>query len=287
MVFSTFFQKEMPDPSPLGNTSLNQSAVPIDPLSDGHIHTALCNHAVGQMEDYVLTAIAKGLQEIVFLEHMEEGIRARKTTWLSEKDFDLYFEEGQRMQEKYSERISIGLGVEVGYNPQFREILLKRLCRRKWDRIGVSYHYHKIEGEDRHLNLVSRHDARVLSLEFNDSNSIIECYYNALIEAVNFLPGTVLCHLDAVLRHHSSIKTTKQQLPLIDKLLGSVKKNQMALEINTSGMAIRKDFFPTKKIVVMAREKGIPLVAGSDAPKPEDVGRYFSQLRVLQNLLLS
>ena len=81
----------------------------IDPLSDGHIHTSFCNHAVGTMEEYALSAIDKGLQEIIFLEHMEEGIRFFKATWLSEKDFDCYFDEGHRLQQKYANQISIGL----------------------------------------------------------------------------------------------------------------------------------------------------------------------------------
>ena len=33
----------------------------IDITCDGHVHTALCQHAVGAMEDYVRAAIDRGL----------------------------------------------------------------------------------------------------------------------------------------------------------------------------------------------------------------------------------
>ncbi len=268
----------MPDKTTETTASLPQPLVPIDPLSDGHIHTSLCNHAIGKMEDYVQSALNKGLHKIIFLEHMEEGQHYFRTTWLSEKDFDIYFEEGQRLQAKYSGRISIGLGVEVGYNPQFPEQLLKRLAKRKWDRIGISYHYHNFLDNEEHLNLVSKNDSRVQKLDLETSIRIEKCYYNTLIEAVNYLPGTVLCHLDAVLRHHPQKKSMQMQWEHIDKLLDCIKRKKMALEINTSGMAIRNEFFPCQEIVFRARARGIPLVAGSHAHRPEDVGNHFNLL---------
>ena len=57
---------------------------------------------VGEMEEYVVAAIAKGLEELVFLEHLECGIRYREATWLSEEDFAAYHREGQRLQQVYA-----------------------------------------------------------------------------------------------------------------------------------------------------------------------------------------
>jgi len=55
----------------------------------------------------------------------------------------------------------------------------------------------------------------------------------------------------------------------------------MALEINTSGFSIRGNPFPLPAIIQMAIEREIPLQAGSDAHKPEDVGRDFHKLPAL------
>ena len=71
--------------------------------SDGHIHTKYCHHAIGEMEEYVLCGIEKGLEEIVFLEHMEAGIHYFEKTWLTEDDFDIYFSEGKRLQKKFQD----------------------------------------------------------------------------------------------------------------------------------------------------------------------------------------
>mgnify|MGYP001764866673 FL=1 len=65
---------------------------------------------------------------------------------------------------------------------------------------------------------------------------------------------------------------------MIDILLSLVKDRRMCLEINTSGLPIRGEPFPSSPILRKAINLGIPLVAGSDAHRPEDVGRQFDRL---------
>lgn len=249
--------------------------------SDGHIHTALCNHATGTMEEYVIAAIDAKLHHMCFLEHMEEGIESRRITWLSEADFDAYFTEGKRLQEKYKGSISIGLGVEVGYNPEYSQELVRRLSRRQWNRIGISCHFHRLSPGSPHLNLVSKKAPQVFQLTREEARKVEEWYYRSLLEAVTQLPGTVLCHIDAALRYHPERSAIKPPYHLIDTLLDAVKKKNMALEVNTSGMAVRGEVFPAQKIAAMALDKKIPLVAGSDAHSPEDIGNHFDKLAEL------
>lgn len=253
----------------------------IDQFADGHIHTALCHHATGSMEDFVVAAIKAKLKKICFLEHMEEGIKADRITWLTESDFDTYFKEGKRLQKLYKNEIDIELGVEVGFNPDHDKALLKRLSARNWDRVGLSYHFHKPATYQEHLNLVSKRDSRLLNLNKEEAQRIEEEYYLNLIKAVRIIPATVLCHLDAVLRYHPLRQDLEPPWHLIGALLDSMKEYKIALEINTSGIAVRGEIFPEKKIVAMAIEKKIPLVAGSDAHKPEGVGYLFEKLDTL------
>lgn len=249
--------------------------------SDGHIHTAMCNHATGTMEEYVIAAIDAKLHHICFLEHMEEGIESPRITWLSEADFDAYFTEGKRLQEKYRGSIAIGLGVEVGYNPEYSKQLVRRLSRRQWDRIGISCHFYRPSPESPHLNLVSKKAPQLFQLSREEARKVEEWYYRSLVEAVTQLPGTVLCHIDAALRYHPERSAIAPSYHLIDILLNAVKEKDMALEVNTSGIAVRGEVFPAKDIAAMALDKNIPLVAGSDAHTPEDVGNHFDKLAEL------
>ncbi len=257
-----------------------------DTTIDKHIHTKLCRHASGEMEDYVQAAIEQGLDGIIFLEHMEEDILRAERTWLTEEDFDTYFSKGRHLQEKYRNRLYIGLGVECGYNPDCPQTLTARLEKRKWDEIGISCHFIKPPGSKKHLNLFSRKEHTLAQVKKFDPNLLLDIYFGTLLEAVTVLPGTKLCHLDGALRVLPGIQLTDNHLKKIDRLLLAVKEKEMALEINSSGIAIRGEQFPARPILEMAISRKIPLVLGSDAHKPEEVGRYFGQLKELIGALV-
>lgn len=254
----------------------NTDPILTDHLLDSHIHTYLCGHAIGAMEEYVQAALRKGLKKIIFLEHMEEGISSLQgKTWLSEDDFDDYFFEGQRLRTQYGNNIDIGLGVECGYNPDCGDLLKTRLGKRSWAQIGISCHFQKIEGLPHHLNMFSSKAENILLAQEIGADKILNRYFTDLTEAVCCLPGTMLCHLDGALRNLPGIILTKTHYALIDTLLQAVKDNKLAIEINTSGFSIRREQFPNRRIIAMAHTYKIPFILGSDAHKPEDVGRYF------------
>ena len=248
----------------------------IDHTTDGHVHTKYCHHAHGEMIDYVEAAIAAGLKRLIFLEHLESGINYFESTWLSEAEFALYRAEGERLREAYQGRIEIGLGVEVGYNPQRVAEILAFLKHHSWDRVGVSFHYYEIDGQ--HYNVVSRRKANLEPLGSHGVERVIADYFATLLEAVVTLPGTGLCHLDAVLRHHPEVHFTAAHQHRISEILQAMAAKGMTLEVNTSGFPHRGEQYPTQAILEEAAALGVPLVAGSDAHRPSEVGRYFERL---------
>jgi len=232
------------------------------------------------MEDYVRAALERGLREIVFLEHLEEGICYRQLNWLTEEDFDYYQAEGRRLQALYAGRIGIKLGVEVGYNPRAVAKIHERLAARSWDRIGISYHYMPLDDhEDEDLNMLTLAEDVVKRARRYGGERIFDNYFAGLLEAVRLLPGTVLCHLDAALRHAGTLPLSEKHLAAVDALLRLVKEKGMAVEVNTSGLAIiRGEAFPRLALLQKVVALGIPLVAGSDAHSPEQVGRFFQDV---------
>ena len=250
--------------------------IPVDIYTDGHVHTSLCNHASGTMEEYVKVAIAKGLRRLVFLEHLELGIKYFESTWLDEDDFDLYFEEGKRLKENYKDRIEVGMGVEVGYNPDAIDAILAFLEKYDWDRVGLSYHFIKEKGQ--HINMLSRKKANLDAFSQIGVSSIISRYFDGLILAVQQLPAQVLCHLDAVLRFHPDVQLNSKHQEQIELLLDMAVIQKIALEINTSGFVHRGAPYPQRWILQRAIEKNIPICLGSDAHNPDDVGRYFERI---------
>lgn len=253
---------------------------------DGHVHTKLCNHAVGEMEEYVNSALAKNLHTIIFLEHLEVGIESPERTWLTETDFEYYFQEGCRLQEKYASSINIKLGVETGYNaveiPRLREVLHAY----PWDHRGLSHHFYHdpLKG---HINMVSRRPENISALEQIGPDKVLQSYFSGLARGVEELEIDVLCHLDAVLRHYPGLTLRQEHWKMIEKLLEVLATNHVALEINTSGFPIRGEPFPQPRIIESALRKNIRLIAGSDAHKPEQIARYFERLPDIFHPLLA
>ncbi|MBC8316576.1 MAG: histidinol-phosphatase [Desulfobulbaceae bacterium] len=248
----------------------------IDITTDHHVHTRLCNHAVGEMEEYVKAAVEKGLRKIVFLEHFEIGINYFESTWLTRDDFLFYQEEGQYLQEKYRKDIEVGIGAEVGYNPDHVDETLAFLQTFDWDWIGLSYHFLKTDGF--YANLVSKRQINLEALGAIGVDQVITMYLQALLQAVDQIPANMLCHLDAVLRYHPKIHFSSQHYALFRELLEKMVKKRLALEVNTSGFPMRGEQFPTLSILKEAVSLGVSLVPGSDAHRPVDVGRHFDQL---------
>nr|WP_320011722.1 histidinol-phosphatase [uncultured Desulfobulbus sp.] len=248
----------------------------IDTRFDGHIHTRLCNHAEGEMEEYVQAAINRGLRTMCFLEHLETKINYQPSCWLEDETFVTYFAEGARLKELYRDQIEIRLGVEMGFNPLAVEVIQQRLQRFPIERIGLSCHFHLHAG--RHLNLLSRRRQSLDILEELGAEDVLTTYLNTLTQAVATVDCDVLCHLDAALRHLPGITFTQEHKEQIGLLLDTLKRKNRALEINTSGFDYRGSAFPAPWIITEALKREIPLQAGSDAHRPQDVGRYFQEL---------
>ena len=253
------------------------SPYPIDTGFDGHVHTYLCNHARGTMEEYVIAAINKGLHSLCFLEHLELGITYHQKSWLNEEDFAIYFKEGARLKEVYKDQLTILLGVEAGYNPEMHAQFSNVLKAHPWDRIGLSYHFYRIR--DKHFNLLSRKPDSLAILIEQGPNLILEAYFASLLDALQIMERCdVVCHLDACLRHTPEGRLSEKNDIQIDTILDIMQQKQIALEVNTSGFALRKTPFPEATILNRAMKRGILLVPGSDAHDPQQVGRYFGQL---------
>jgi len=248
----------------------------IDIATDHHVHTRLCHHASGEMEEYVTAAIEKGLNRIIFLEHFEIGITYCESTWLSQDDFVVYQAEGHRLREKYKQDIELGIGVEIGYNPDHVEEILAFLQTYEWDWVGLSYHFLKIEGL--HANLVSRRQTNLDALGQVGVDKVITIYLQTLLQAIEQIPANMLCHLDAVLRHHPEINFSPNHHSLFRELLGKMVEKKIALEVNTSGFPIRGEAFPALTVLKEAVNLGVSLVPSSDAHRPGDVGRHFDKL---------
>lgn len=99
-----------------------------------HTHTTRCMHATGSDEDYVLSAIKGGYQELGFSDH---------TPWKYHTDYvaDMrmlpeelpgYVESLRSLREKYQDQISIKIGLECEYFPAYIHWLKEKSKSINW-----------------------------------------------------------------------------------------------------------------------------------------------------------
>ena len=93
---------------------------------DYHLHTYLCKHAVGSVEEYIAHALAIGLDEIGFADHnpLPGGFDSRHR--MDEQQVETYFTLIREARQKYPQ-IQIKIGFEVDYLPGGEEYLQKQL----------------------------------------------------------------------------------------------------------------------------------------------------------------
>jgi histidinol-phosphatase (PHP family) len=95
-------------------------------LVDFHTHTVRCGHAEGRMEEYVEAAIAAGLKEYGFSDHLPmywvEGDQPDPESTMAMHELEEYVSDVLRLQERYKE-IPIRLGIEADYIPGREEDL--------------------------------------------------------------------------------------------------------------------------------------------------------------------
>lgn len=247
---------------------------------DLHVHTPYCNHAAGPMEDYVLAAMDRGLEEIGFLAHVECEVRRSQHTWLNPQQLDQYWDEGHELRERYQDRIRVSLGVEVGLNPRALDGLDRLIHRHSWDRVGLSFHY-VTDAERDQVNICSRRDVARGEVAERDLLALNRHYYEVLRQGVERFRPFMVCHLDVLRRNLPDCSEHPTVQPRIELLLQTMGATGCALEVNTAGYVHRPHGlshpYPAPWILARAMELGLPLAFCSDSHAPREVARHFEQ----------
>jgi histidinol-phosphatase (PHP family) len=112
---------------------------------DLHNHTTLCNHAEGELHEYIEAAIANGIQVYGVSDHAPMDFDPKYR--MSFAQMDEYHDMVRNVQEKYKNKIDILFAYEVDYLPGYMD---KRVLEADVDYLIGSAHF-DIVG---HLDLI-------------------------------------------------------------------------------------------------------------------------------------
>ena len=255
-------------------------------MIDYHIHSKLCRHGEGALEDYVKSAIQKGLTEIGFCEHFPQEFLLEdlpkqyhnlipiKDYAMPKDQFPSYIEQVLDLQEKYKDKITIKLGTEIDFLKNKTDYILGEIKKFPFDYVYGSIHQIYFDGKPFAFD-----DSRFLDL--SDKYNIEECYkvyFTTLDELIRSKLFDVVSHLDLIKKYGFRLKNLTKYKILISQILISIRENDLIMELNTAGARKKVgEFYPEDFILKKAYERGIEITLGSDAHKPNEVGYKFDE----------
>jgi len=232
-------------------------------LSDYHLHSNYSFDASQTFEQIILKAISMGLNEICLTEHISFDPKDSSYNFFKYSD---YKTEIQKLSKKYSRKINIKKGLEIGEYHLYKEDFDKYFKEHNLDFILGSIH--NLNGCGFRTNIAE-----------NGVNYTYETYFKEVLTFVQMGDFDVLGHLDIVQRYAfetGKVYNLDDYKDYIYDILKTIISRGKGIEINTSGLA-NNLLFPKLEILHMYKDlKGEILTVGSDAHTRNRVGENIN-----------
>lgn len=234
--------------------------------ADYHIHTELCRHASGAMEEYVREALKKGFDEIGFADHAPGSPEYDPDHRMTITQFPDYINDIHQLRDRFA-NIDIKIGIETDFYPGFEPFLENLVKSGSIDYIIGSVHF---IGEESIF-----HWNRPVTSK-NTQTRLIRQYFDEMRRGIRSGLIDVVGHMDLVKWVFPDGK--KDICDAGIEVLKLISQEDLILELNTSGLRNRPgEFYPYDNLLRLAHELRIPICLGSDAHEPQNVGANFTE----------
>lgn len=241
-----------------------------------HTHTTRCQHATGSDEDFVLSALKGGYQELGFSDH---------TPWKYHTDYvsDIrmtpdelpgYVESIRALQEKYKQQISIKVGLECEYFPQYIYWLKHVIKEYRLDYVIFgNHHFHT----DEKFPYFGRH---------TDSRDMLDLYEESSIEGIESGLFAYVAHPDLFMRSYPKFD---RHCTLASRHIcrAAVRRN-IPLEYNIGFEEYNEKHgavtYPSPEFWQIAANEGCTAIIGVDAHENDYLEKTVYYERALQKL---
>ena len=234
-------------------------------LPDYHTHTGRCGHAAGVPEEYVAVAQRQGLLGIGIADHLP--LLPVHDPELSMRVDDLagYVAEVEALKTRFPDYVL--LGIEADYRPHTVAEVASLLDGYPFDYTIGSVHHIGAWGFD-DPRQIDEYDTR-------DIDGVWIEYLQLVGEAAESGLFTILGHLDLVKKF--GYRPTRALDQELDVLVERIARAGVLVEINTAGLHKPvQEVYPTLDILRRLCAAGVVITFGSDAHRPEEVGRDFA-----------
>ncbi|ADR35488.1 histidinol-phosphate phosphatase [Oceanithermus profundus DSM 14977] len=241
-------------------------------MYDSHVHTPLCQHAEGEPAAYLAAARERGLAGLVFTDHNPMPPWFDPKSRMGEAQLPLYHRLVEAVRAQAPDGFYVGLGLEADFHPGTEAYVRAQLEAYPYDYVIGSVHFIGAWPFD--------HPDFAAEFERRDRLEVYADYYALVYAAAESGLFDAIGHLD--LPKKFGHLPPEEAWDLVEGVLGAIRDAGIALDVNTAGW--RKpvgELYPAPRILRRARELGVPVVLGSDAHAPDEVGARFAEAAAL------
>ena len=238
------------------------------PISDYHMHTPLCGHAVGAPSEYARKAVEAGLEEIGFSDHAPFVHMVDPKITMDIKQLPQYYRMIEDVRREFAGSLRVKIAIEADYIPGYEDKTKAILDDYPYDYVIGSVHFIKDWGFD--------DPAQRDRWNASDVNQVYRDYFQLLRQCAQTGMYDIMGHVDLVKKFgHRATEDMREE---VEKTAQVFKECGVAVEINSSGLRKPvKEMYPALGHLRIYCAAGVPLTFGSDAHDPSDVGRDFGK----------
>ncbi len=235
--------------------------------ADYHNHTARCGHAGGETREYVAAALAAGLTEIAFTDHIPlyflPGEDPDPHLAMTRGELPGYVAEVAALKEEFAGRIDVLLGIEADYVEGAEDELRRVLGLHEWDVVLGSIHrvagnWIDAPGSGR------RHETEGSAFLWRE-------YYRLMVSASSTGLFDVMSHFDLPKKfgHRRPADCLADEVRAIE----AAARAGVAVEVSSAGLrkAVAEEY-PAPVLLRRLVASGVGIVFSSDSHAPAEVG---------------
>lgn len=241
-----------------------------------HTHTERCKHATGSDEEFVLSALQAGFDEIGFSDHSPwpyaSGFQPRVRMEIDE--LSGYVRSIRALQEKYRDRISIRLGLECEYFETYIPWLQSMIREEGLDYVIFGNHFY---GSDEYSEYFG-HCIR--------DRKMLYRYLESALQGIDSGLFACMAHPDLFMKAYPGFDDACADVSR--EICRAAAEKGLLLEYNISGYdysrLLRIDGFPHRKFWEIAAEFGCRAIIGYDAHDHRQLESDAERNRALREL---
>jgi len=235
-------------------------------MVDYHMHSILSD-GQNSYEEMIRMAIAKGLDEIGFSDH----VCLKSVDWaIRMEDIPVMTRQIQDLKQKYANQIQIKYGIEVDYFPGYEAELKDLIESIPVDYVIGSVHFIGDWNFDVDQSLYGKWS----------NDKLYEMYLGSVQKAAQSGLFDTIGHIDIIKKFRVYPETNQDKL--FEDTIRIIKDHNLVVELNTGGMDRPcAEFMPGTKLLEMCYNHHVPVTLASDAHRVEQIARYYESATTL------